>query len=51
MGSRFGKQAGKYILGMVHGREQGHHGKLYHDNSKHATRQNSSLIVKYKGLP
>ena len=51
MGSRFGKQAGGYILGTVHGREEGHHGKLYHDSSKHVTQQNSFLIVKYKELP
>jgi len=51
IGSRFSKQARGYILGTVHGRKERHYGKLYYDSSKHATRQNSFLIVKYKGLP
>jgi hypothetical protein len=50
IGSCFGKQARGYILGTVYRREEGHYRKLYYDSSKHATRQNSSLIVKYKGL-
>jgi hypothetical protein len=51
MRSRFGKQAGGYILGTVYGGESGITENCTIVFCKHASRQNTSLIVKYKGLP
>jgi hypothetical protein len=50
IGSCFSKQAKKYILRIVYKRKERHYKKLYYNSSKHVTRQNSSLIVKYKEL-